>query len=83
MGGEPETAESVLRDLVRAKPEEERLPAQKPQHLPDPRHQWSLSRRHARHVRIVIVHAFLKKTRTTPRRDRAIARQRVKEIQRG
>ena len=33
--------------------------------------------------RIVIVHAFLKKTRTTPRRDLAIARQRVKEIQRG
>jgi phage-related protein len=33
--------------------------------------------------RIVIVHAFLKKTRTTPGRDLAIARQRVKEIQRG
>jgi phage-related protein len=33
--------------------------------------------------RIVIVHAFLKKTRTTPGRDLAIARQRAKEIQRG
>jgi phage-related protein len=33
--------------------------------------------------RIVIVHAFLKKTRTTPRHDLAIARQRIKEIQRG
>jgi phage-related protein len=33
--------------------------------------------------RIVIVHAFLKKTRTTPRHDLAIARQRTKEIQRG
>ena len=33
--------------------------------------------------RIVIVHAFLKKTRTTPGHDLAIARQRTKEIQRG
>jgi len=33
--------------------------------------------------RIVIVHAFLKKTRTTPGRDLTIARQRTKEIQRG
>ena len=33
--------------------------------------------------RIVIVHAFLKKTRTTPGRDLALARQRTKEIQRG
>ncbi len=33
--------------------------------------------------RIVIVHAFLKKTRTAPGRDLAIARQRTKEIQRG
>jgi phage-related protein len=33
--------------------------------------------------RVVIVHAFVKKTRTTPRRDIAIARQRIKEIQRG
>ena len=33
--------------------------------------------------RIVIVHAFLKKTRTTPAHDLAIARQRTKEIQRG
>jgi len=32
--------------------------------------------------RIVIVHAFLKKTRTTPGRDLAIARQRTKEIRR-
>jgi len=33
--------------------------------------------------RIVIVHAFPKKTRATPGRDLAIARQRAKEIQRG
>ena len=33
--------------------------------------------------RVVIVHAFLKKTRTTPGRDLTIARQRTKEIQRG
>jgi phage-related protein len=33
--------------------------------------------------RIVIVHAFLKKTRTAPGRDLAIVRQRTKEIQRG
>ena len=33
--------------------------------------------------RIVIVHALLKKTRTAPGRDHAIARQRTKEIQRG
>lgn len=33
--------------------------------------------------RIVIVRAFLKKTRTTPGHDLAIARQRAKEIQRG
>ena len=33
--------------------------------------------------RIVIVHALLEKTRTTPGRDLTIARQRTKEIQRG
>ena len=33
--------------------------------------------------RRVIVHAHLEKTRTTPGRDLAIARQRTKEIQRG
>jgi phage-related protein len=33
--------------------------------------------------RIVIVHALLKKARTTPGHDLAIARQRTKEIQRG
>jgi phage-related protein len=33
--------------------------------------------------RIVVVHAFLKKTRTTPARELAIARQRAKELQRG
>jgi phage-related protein len=33
--------------------------------------------------RVVIVHAFIKKTRATPGRDLAIARQRTKEIQRG
>jgi len=32
---------------------------------------------------IIIAHAFLKKTRTTPGHDLAIARQRTKEIQRG
>ncbi len=33
--------------------------------------------------RIVIVHAFLKKSRSTPGRDLAIARQRTKEMQSG
>jgi phage-related protein len=33
--------------------------------------------------RIVILHAFVKKTRTTPGHDLAIARRRAKELQRG
>jgi phage-related protein len=33
--------------------------------------------------RIVILHAFVEKTRTTPGHDLAIARRRAKELQRG
>lgn len=33
--------------------------------------------------RVIILHAFVKKTPTTPERDLAIARQRLKEVQDG
>jgi len=33
--------------------------------------------------RVVVLHAFVKKTRTTPQRDLRIARRRMKEIQNG
>lgn len=33
--------------------------------------------------RVIVLHAFLKKTRTTPKRDLAIARKRMKEVQDG
>jgi phage-related protein len=33
--------------------------------------------------RIVILHAFVKKTRTTPERDLGIARERMKEVRHG
>jgi phage-related protein len=32
---------------------------------------------------IVILHAFVKKTRATPERDRTIARRRMKEVRNG
>ena len=33
--------------------------------------------------RVVVLHAFMKKTRATPARDLAIARKRMKEVQNG
>ena len=33
--------------------------------------------------RVVVLHAFLKKTRTTPQRDLRIARKRMKEVKNG
>lgn len=32
-------------------------------------------------MRVVVLYAFVKKTRTTPEHDLAIARQRMKEVQ--
>ncbi len=34
-------------------------------------------------ARVIVLHAFVKKERTTPERDLAIARQRMKEVQNG
>ena len=33
--------------------------------------------------RVIVLHAFVKKTRTTPQRDLRIARKRMKEVQNG